>query len=126
MHSLKRPMFWVPSIYLENRKTYGKSEMRIQQPTSFSSTALFETFFAPINIKRLILEMPAEAHVGVHAVFVIVLFQPQMKYLDIFYLDLSISNANNTKLIAQFCNLTLRMGQNNHTQRKYKRNKKII
>jgi len=70
--------------------------------------------------------MPAEAHVGVQEVFVIARFQPQMKYLDIFYLELPILNANNAKLMAQFCNLRLRMGQNNHTQRKYKRNKKII
>ena len=66
-------------------------------PCHFHLQLLFETFFVPINIQRLALEMPAEAHVGVHAVFVIVRFQTHMKYVDKIYLDLPISNENNTR-----------------------------
>jgi len=54
--------------------------------------------------------MPAEAHVVAHEVFVIVRFQPQMKYLDIFYLDLPILHANNAKLMAQFLQLEITNG----------------
>lgn len=105
-----------------------KVKLVYNSPFRFHLQPLFETFFAPVNIKRLTLEIPAEAHVVAHEVFVIFRFQPQpqTKYLNIFYLDLPILHANNAKLMAQFCNLRLRMGQNNHTQRKYKRNKKII
>lgn len=79
-------------------------------PFRFHLQPLFETFFAPVNIKLLTLEMPAEAHVVAHEVFVIVRFQPQMKYLDIFYLDLPILHANNAKLMAQFLQLEITNG----------------
>ena len=59
-------------------------------PFRFHIQPLFETFFSPVNIQRLTLQMPAEAHLGVHVAFVIVRFQPQMKHLDKLYLDFPI------------------------------------
>lgn len=112
--------------YLENCRTWRKSILDIKCVLQVPVQLLFETYFAPMNIYRVMLEMPVETHYiffwKIRHYPILIALKMCCQILDNsvisdfltvrwWVLDMSRADRHVAELIPPFCNFSLRTHQ---------------